>query len=193
MSDHVVAWLGRDLDDELHGMHLRKVEAHLEECADCRRELAQLISLSSLLQEYPAFVPTTSPARFRAQVALKLPARDKSLNWGALLRWCWLAIPPLLLLAIAFAQGFFLLVQGSLFLYKLGLNSDLVVRLAPELSALLSFVNDRWSDLDNLLYTSGSLFLFQATLLLIVGVLACSWVASWWVSQQQGVLQKGRF
>ena len=80
MIEHVTDLLGAYLDGELHGLRLRQVEDHLAKCAACRKELAELRGLSTLLQESlpaEAFTPTD---RFVANLSLRLNAQDYALN-----------------------------------------------------------------------------------------------------------------
>ncbi len=78
MIEHVTDLLGAYLDGELHGLRLRQVEEHLEKCAACRKELAEMRHLSTLLQEsYPveAFMPAD---RFAANMVLRLSGQEES-------------------------------------------------------------------------------------------------------------------
>lgn len=91
MIEHVTDLLGAYLDGELHGLRLRQVEGHLVKCAACRKELAELKGLSTLLREtIPAedFTPTD---RFVANLALSLPRRPEAAsNWKPLELIWWL-------------------------------------------------------------------------------------------------------
>jgi anti-sigma factor RsiW len=75
MSEHVLDWLGAYHDGELTGSLLRRVEAHLQDCAACQTELAALQALSTHLQIAPAAVTRARPDQFVAQVQLRLPTR----------------------------------------------------------------------------------------------------------------------
>ena len=80
MIEHVTDLLGAYVDGELHGLRLRQVEEHLSKCAACRKELAELRHLSSLLQEsvpMEAFIPAN---QFAANMVLRLSAQDAKAN-----------------------------------------------------------------------------------------------------------------
>jgi len=76
MNEHVTQWLNAYLDGELHGLRLRQVEAHLDECAACRSELAELRRLSRLLKETPPAGTFTTTERFVANLNLRLGAQQ---------------------------------------------------------------------------------------------------------------------
>jgi hypothetical protein len=75
MSEHVNEWLNAYLDGELRGLRLRQVEAHLDQCAACRLELAGLRQLSTLLQETAPAESFTPTERFVANLTLRLGAQ----------------------------------------------------------------------------------------------------------------------
>jgi anti-sigma factor RsiW len=75
MNEHVHDWISAYSDGELRGVRLRRVEAHLGLCAQCRAELEALQSLSAQLQLSPPMPARTPPDQFVAQVRLRLPAR----------------------------------------------------------------------------------------------------------------------
>lgn len=108
MCENMRPHLNAYLDGELHGARLEQLEAHLEECADCREELKCLRRVSNLLQAAPA-PQVTPPARFASELALQLPRREykKAENRGIALIW-WLA--PVILL------GAWYLTQAAIFM-----------------------------------------------------------------------------
>ena len=104
MIEHVADLLGAYLDGELHGLRLRQVEDHLAKCAACRKELAELCGLSTLLQESlptEAFTPTD---RFVANLALTLPRRPVTVPSRKPLEFIWWLVPVGVLGAWVFLQ-----------------------------------------------------------------------------------------
>ena len=101
MSKHITEWLNAYLDGELHGSRLHDVEAHLAECESCQAELTSLERISSLLHEVPA-PEFTSPARFAAQVNLRLPHQKATSSGKKILEIGWWMIPVGLLAAWVF-------------------------------------------------------------------------------------------
>ncbi len=75
MIEHVTDLLGAYVDGELHGLRLRQVEEHLARCAGCRKELADLRSLSSLLQNSVPMEAFTPADQFAANMVLRLSAQ----------------------------------------------------------------------------------------------------------------------
>ena len=107
MIEHVTDLLGAYLDGELHGLRLRQVEDHLAKCAACRKELAELRSLSTLLQESlptEAFTPTD---RFVANLTLTLPRRPVTTPIRKPLEFIWWLVPVGVLGAWVFLQTVF--------------------------------------------------------------------------------------
>ncbi len=115
MSEHVTEWLGIYLDGELDGRRRHQVEEHLEKCAACRAELAELRSLSNVLQETSPAESAMRADRFAANLVLQLHARETA---GSLPRHApapqpspslgaaWWLVPALLLAAWVSFQVF---------------------------------------------------------------------------------------
>lgn len=75
VRDHLSAWL----DGELTPAVVTVVERHLESCAGCRRELAQLEALEQSLAGLPLTVPQGLPEKVRER--LRRPRRR---SWQSL-------------------------------------------------------------------------------------------------------------
>jgi len=93
MIEHITDLLGAYLDGELHGLRLRQVEDHLKKCAACRKELAELRGLSTLLQETiptEAFTPTD---RFVSNLMLNLPRRTETVSSRKPIGFVWWLVP----------------------------------------------------------------------------------------------------
>ncbi len=80
MIEHVTDLLGAYQDGELHGLRLRQVEEHLSRCGACRKELAELRHLSSLLQNSVPMEAFTPADKFAANMVLQLSAQDAKMK-----------------------------------------------------------------------------------------------------------------
>ena len=114
---HLKQFLDEYYDGELSPARRRQVEAHLNECAECRAELEEKRQLSALLEEVPLPDAFSSPQLFQAQVALRLERRqaERSRYPGA----AWHVVPVLLLVGVVVLQGLFGLVGGFAGLVRL--------------------------------------------------------------------------
>ena len=199
MSRHVTDWLGGYLDGELSQLRLWRVESHLSQCAACRAELDELRRLSALLQESPPVEDITHPGRFVANVGLRLrdrpdqPATQRALEMG------WRLVPAGLLGAWAFVQTVFIVAGVVQAVGWMGLGGDVTARWLPAsqgglwLSELFSIsaaanLSEVVAIMLRLLSNGGPLgwtvtsFLL---LLVVIGLLYWSWLASWWVRRQR--------
>jgi len=213
MNKHVTAWLGAYHDGELRGLRLRQVKAHLAHCATCRAELESLRALATLLRESPAAETLTPPERFVAQVGLRLPRRPVQPTWKRALEIGWRLTPVGLLGVWAFVQAVFVVAGVVLVTLQMGLGGDLaawllrpelVEGLRPELveglptlqqglslSELLSLSGASLGDVGQimlrLLNAGGPLgwgVTLNRVLLVVIGLLYWSWLASWWARRQ---------
>jgi anti-sigma factor RsiW len=197
MTEHVTAWLGAYHDGELHGRRLRQVEAHLVQCATCRAELESLRSLTELLQASPAAVGIAPPERFVAQVGLRMPRHPAQSPWRRGLEIGWRLAPVGLLGAWAFIEAAFAVASMVLLALRLGAGGDLIAGLLPAGSQAFWLV-DVLSLSDAGLPEVGRVALevwegggplgwgFTLNLLLsaVIGLLYCSWLATWWARRQ---------
>jgi anti-sigma factor RsiW len=192
---HVTQWLGAYHDDELQGFRLHQVEAHLEGCATCRAELESLQALSTLLQESPAAAGLTSPERFVAQVGLRLPRRPAKSAGQRALETGWGLIPVGLFGAWAFAETTLIVAGVILIALQLGAGGNAVANLLPAmqqetwltqaLSALGVGLSDASRAVLGLVNTLGWELALNLALLMIIGILYWSWLASWWARRQR--------
>jgi hypothetical protein len=197
MSEHITQWLGAYHDGELRGAHLRQVENHLAECAECQSELEGMQGLSALLHETaPAgeFLPTE---RFVANLTLNLPRQPESAQPRKALEIGWWLVPVGLLGTWVFIQITFSLSSAVLFAADAGLlgsNLSWLQGNPPQMSwfalatnllggqvgvtgqVALSALND------------AHLFVTQLTgsLLpqILLAVLYLGWLAAWWLRHQ---------
>ncbi len=109
--NHVTDLLAAYHDGELAPGARRRVEAHLQSCAECREELAQLEQLSDLLGAYTLPDTLSGAEAFRAQVGLRISRRARPRR--NYLSWSWHIVPVALLCALAGLMG--LLAVGDLF------------------------------------------------------------------------------
>jgi hypothetical protein len=197
MKGHVTEWLGAYVDGELSGMRLRRVESHLRECSVCRREVDWLRALSGLLEESSAVERRTSPERFVAQVGLRLPRRQERPPAQRALEVGWKMVPAGLLFSLAFVHSVFLVAGVIQLGLWMGLGGEVGALLLPPSSGGLSL-----PDLSTLsqasvsgaigtvweLVQSGSalawLPVLYLCLLFVIGLLYCSWLASWWAHRR---------
>ena len=197
MTEHVTAWLAAYHDGELRGLRLRQVETHLAHCETCRAELEALQALTALLQESPVAEAITSPDRFVAQVGLRLPRRPVQPAWQRTLEAGWRLAPVGLLGAWAFGQAVFFvagIVTGAL---RMGLGGDVVAGLLPvsqqrlwlaEVFSLSNVgLNDAGRIMLQMLSNGGPLgwgITLHLALSVVIGLLYCSWLASWWARRR---------
>jgi hypothetical protein len=197
MTEHVTAWLGAYHDGELRGRRLRQVEAHLAHCATCRADLESLRALAALLQESPAAETLTPPERFVAQVGLQLPRRPEQPAWQRALETGWRLVPLGLLGAYAFVQAVFVVAGVVLAALRMGLGGDVAAGLLPAsqqglwLTGISSLsgagLNDVGRMVRQLLRSGGPLgwgVTLNLALLVVIGLLYWSWLASWWARRQ---------
>lgn len=186
-SKHVSLWLQAYHDGELRGRRLEKVKNHLPECPACQAELAELQSLSALLQGDPLPQLSTSPEQFVAQVGLRLPRRERTSapperSWSA---WAWNLVPVGVLVAIGFMQVISLVSGLLTFLEDLGGSTVMLSWMAPSPQTLPP------SDLHRVTSLAlGWQFPFDMTLVFLIGLplllAGCYflWLVLWWLHQE---------
>jgi hypothetical protein len=125
MHQRIIDLLSAYHDGELSTAQRAQVEAHLQTCAPCREQLAQLQALSSLLAAYSVEVGSTE--EFWERLQPRLPAR-KRITLPTLTRvrqqprQSWLFLPPLgLLLSKAMVQAVMFISLALYGMYSLGL------------------------------------------------------------------------
>ncbi len=202
MNQHVLEWLEAYHDRELEESRRERVEAHLQACESCRAELNRLQALSHLLQASPLPEGFTPPERFVSQVRLRLQPRPPRPAWQSVLEMGWRFAPLGLLGAWGFAQAVFLVSAAVLVALGAGLGGNLATQWLPSaqdlwaaqiltlpLSGLetgmaetvLQSLGDGWLSLWSFALEVG---LLEIGLLIVIGLLYWSWLASWWVRQQ---------
>jgi|GEM_PF-5952384 len=88
MQEHVEHLLDQYYDHELNARQRLRVQAHLEQCASCRAQLARIERLSQVMADYSLPATLTSAETFRARVMLRV-ARRKRPPRGT---WIWYAV-----------------------------------------------------------------------------------------------------
>jgi predicted anti-sigma-YlaC factor YlaD len=199
MKEHATQWLGTYLDGELRGFRLRSVEGHLQECAVCRSELEALAQLSTLLQESLAMEASTPPERFVAQVALRLPRRQQQLPARRALELSWKMVPVGLLFALAFVQTAFTIAGALQVALSLGLGGEVGTLIfpgagvsLPDLSSLSQgSLSAAVGSAAELILAGGALAwlpMSYLTVLVVIGVLYWSWLATWWARRRHQLI-----
>jgi predicted anti-sigma-YlaC factor YlaD len=173
MSEHINGWLIAYFDGQLGERRTKKVEAHLKDCEECRQELERLSSLRGLLQENPGASDLMPADRFVAQVGLRLQPRPTQTITQRALSAMWISIPIVMLGIWAFSQTLTTLTGLAVLAIDAGLWNNFSNTFSPTLqTSLLSSINWRiWASL-------------------MTGLISLSWLASWWISQQNSRVQK---
>jgi predicted anti-sigma-YlaC factor YlaD len=193
MNEHVTLWLGAYHDGELQGRRLQQVEAHLADCGACRAELEELQALTALLQESPAPELRTSPERFAAQVGLRLPRRSTQPTWERILETGWRLTPVGLLGAWAFVQAVLAVATMVLYALRIGALGETITRWLPPLGeswlAQISrlsgaSLNETGRAVLHLLSLLSWSTVLNFIVLIVIGLLYWSWLASWWARRQ---------
>jgi anti-sigma factor RsiW len=198
MTEHVMAWLAAYHDGELRARRVQQVEAHLAGCATCRAELEKLRGLSALLGESPAPSELTPSERFVAQVGLRLPRHPEQPAWQRGLEIGWQLAPLGLLGAWAGVQALFAVAGWVLIALQMGLGGDAIASMLPVspqgpwLADVFSLSDIGLNDVGqiglNLLRDGGPLgwgVTLNLALLMVIGLLYWSWLASWWVRRRR--------
>jgi predicted anti-sigma-YlaC factor YlaD len=193
MNEHVTPWLGAYHDGELRGRRLQQVEAHLAHCAACRAELDELRALTALLQESPVVEVYTPPERFIAQVGLRLARRPAQPTWKRILEVGWWMAPVGLLASWAFVQVVLAVASTILYAVRIDVIGNAVAGWLPPLGeswltriARLSGanLNDASVAVLRLLSLLSWSTALNLIVLLVIGLLYWSWLASWWARRQ---------
>jgi anti-sigma factor RsiW len=188
MSDHILELLGAYLDGELHGGQLRKVEAHLEECQNCKEEVQSLQTLSAALHSVP--VPNfLAPERLAGNVALRLPRTPAKPMSHRVLEIGWWVAPVGLILSWIFLSTTLVVSEIVSTANELGLWSSAAAWLATA-----SPIEAYWSGTlgqfgllagDSLQWAEAAEAFMRTTLPPItwqvsIALLYLSWIAIWW-------------
>jgi len=197
MKEHATNWLGAYLDGELRGLRLRLVESHLKECAVCQSALDALARLRTLLLESPAMEAATPPERFVAQVALRLPHRQEQPPAQRALELSWRMVPIGLLFTLAFVQTAFTIAGVLQVALSMGLGGDVAALLFPSSAGGLAFPDlaglsqaslaGALGAMVGLVQTGGALAWLPGlylSLLVVIGLLYWSWLATWWARRR---------
>ena len=199
MKEHATQWLGTYLDGELRGLRLRWVEGHLQECAVCQSELEALAQLRTLLRESPAMEASTPPERFVAQVARRLPRRQEQPPARRALELSWRMVPVALLFTLAFVQTAFTIAGVLQLALSMGLGGEVGALVFPGASVSLpdlfslsqaNLAGAVWSIVE-LILAGGALAwlpLLYLTLLIVIGLLYWSWLATWWARRRHQLI-----
>ena len=195
MSKHVKQLLHAYYDGELNPWQAEQVEAHLEECEDCRKELEGLNQLSDLLHSVPDLEEAASPEDFLRQVQRKVDTSPRQSNWRRGFWMSWQLAPLGMMLVLVFLQTTAQLTNLVTMLGLIGGErmGDGVSLLENRISAGLPIVLPNfgvntvgglpWGNL-GIGAMLGFDLAFNLTLPAMISLLAVSWLAGWWVAQQ---------
>lgn len=173
MSEHINGWLVAYFDGQLGERRTKKVEAHLKDCEECHRELERLSSLRGLLRENPGASGLMPSDRFVAQVGLRLQPRPTRTRTHRALSALWVSIPIVMLGIWAFSLTLTTLTGLAEFVINAGLWNSLGNAFSQtSQTGLLSTIN------------------WRIGVSLLTGLISLSWLASWWISQQDSQVQK---
>jgi predicted anti-sigma-YlaC factor YlaD len=173
MSEHINGWLAAYFDSQLGERRTQKVEVHLKDCKECRQELERLSGLRGLLQENPEASDLMSADRFVAQVGLRLQPRPTRTRTQRALSAMWISIPIVMLGIWAFSLTLTTLTGLAEFAIDAGLWNSLGDIFSPtSQTGFLSSIN------------------WRIGVSLVTGLISLSWLASWWISQQDNRTQK---
>lgn len=202
MTKHVTNLLGAYLDGELKDLRLRRVESHVAQCAACRGELEALRDLVALLKESPSVAGITPPERFAAQIELRLSPRPERPATQRALEMSWRLVPIGLLAAWAFVQTVFIVAGMVQMALWTGLGGDVAAGLLPGSERGL-FLSDLFRLSGASLRDAAQILLefvrgggplgwgpaIYAVLLVLIGLLYWSWLASWWALRKRSRLE----
>lgn len=202
---HIIPWLGAYYDGELADSLLEDIKAHLDSCAQCRSELAELDGLSKLLQSYPAAKSKIHDEEFTRRVLEQLSPPALTI-WKRTLIVAWRFAPIFLFAIWAFAQAVGW-ISGAL---MLGLPlvpgaSDILQGLLPLPSmagasllgdllrmCLLNFGASDVIEQVTWMRPVGAVILYNLIFIGILAALFLSWLASWWAYYtRHQVIMKG--
>jgi len=202
MSDQWTMWLNAYVDAELGPDRTVQLEAHLETCTDCRKDLQEMLALRQLLQSYPVAERAGSEAGFVRSVVRRLPERRSAglLPGRDIFRVAWRALPFGLAGLLAVGQAV-LTVSGLVWLsLRAGvLDSALLAVFSANVAPSSGLTGAIGSALANNLSDTAGLVLgaisplawiglgyFAA--LCGIGLLYWSWLASWWLRRRRNHL-----
>ena len=196
--DHVTDFLEPYLDGELRNSQVTKIENHLETCALCRAELAELEQLSLILHSAVPLPSLKSEDQFVTEVGLLLERRPEPSAMKRALITGWKTIPVGLagtwvvaqtaLIVTTVVYGLSLLAPGIG-----GLQQVLAASEQPVLSNSLSFITKPLliqiiEVITNLLQIdipfSLNISIFNFIPYIICTLYVC-WLASWWISRDR--------
>jgi hypothetical protein len=185
---------------ELKGRRLKQVEEHLHDCPECQLALQELRELSSLLHESPAAQNLTPSDVFVAQVGMRLPRKPTSPGWQKGMQTSWRLAPFGLLGAWVFMQTVFIVTGLLMWALDLIPGAEQIAGLLPQGSSQASFFSQamQFEGANALQIGQMGLQMFRGGgplgwaallnvgLMLLIGTLYASWLASWWIQKSNG-------
>jgi len=189
LGNHVHEWLNAYYDGELHGRRLARVEDHLAHCPECQQALAELESLSALLQDDPLPKLSTSPEQFVSQVGLRLPRQVQQVlrrpKPRGPLSWRWALVPLGILGMVWFLQSVTLVTDLLTAIEVLGINPQAVSWLVPAQTAPQNLMQSASLFALDLGVPFDAVTFISLILPLILAGGYLLWLVLWWVNQDQ--------
>jgi hypothetical protein len=195
MNTHPKEWLQAYYDGQLNPTRKQMVSEHLARCEDCQKELDELEFLSSLLQESPAASNLLAGDVFVSQVGMQLPRKAARPGIRGSLETGWRLAPFGMLTAWAFVQAVFMVTSILLAGIRLIPGAGPLLAMLPAESTSLSAITSMQSLSllevgqfgRQIIGGSGSwglAFSLNVGLTILIGMLYLSWLASWWIRNQ---------
>jgi hypothetical protein len=195
MKTHPKDWLQAYYDGQLNPKRTQMVAEHLAQCEQCQEALSELQSISFLLQESPAASNLLSSEIFVSQVGMRLPRKAVRPGIHGSLEAGWRLAPFGMLAAWAFVQAVFIVASLLLAGLRLIPGAGPLLAILPAESASLSAMTSMQglSLLEvgqfgrQIIGGSGPLglaFSLNVGLTILIGMLYLSWLASWWIRNQ---------
>lgn len=184
MSEHIGSLLDAFLDNELSPSMTRIVEAHLECCAQCQRELKQRRQLIELLKEAAPIPIVRSEDQFVLDVYSQLKPRvSKDWTFQRILKVGWQAIPVGLLLTIIFIQIAFMLGNATQFIPG---GKEMLLGSLPGLPGGITLSDSAQMiiELFRIYYLPAWDWITGIIATFIISITYIAWMVIWWGQQQ---------
>lgn len=187
MNDHITDLIDIFLDGEVDSREVEAIEAHIAVCSDCAKEIQRRRRLSVILQSHPRMREVKSDQQFAKEVIDRIKPHETSLPGESQGQdMAWIGFPLLLIAGLTFLQVVWVESRLVNFIPQVGEVFDSSQILMPFSFAIPSVINQLIRFLPG-----GSIWNWNwyTTIILsaCLGILYISWLAGWWVKNQQRV------